>query len=47
MYKAQRSDTEEWVEGFYVEYPIGYAYIQDVSGDRFPVWHDTVEEIVQ
>ena len=42
LFRGKRTDNDEWVEGFYQEYPEGYVHIQNTSNDWFPVIPKTV-----
>ena len=42
LFRGKRTDNNEWVEGFYQEYPEGYVHIQNAANDWFPVIPKTV-----
>ena len=42
LFRGKRTDNDEWVEGFYQEYPKNYIHIQNASNDWFPVIPETV-----
>ena len=42
LFRGKRTDRDEWAEGFYQEYPEGYAHIQTAYNDWFPVIPETV-----
>lgn len=42
LFKAKRTDNDEWVEGYYQEHPKGYVHIQNSNNDCFPVYPDTI-----
>lgn len=42
LFRGKKANNEEWVYGFYQEYPKGYVYIQNDSNDWFPVIPETV-----
>lgn len=46
LFRGKRTNNDEWVEGFYQEYPEGYVHIQNTSNDWFPVIPETVGQYV-
>lgn len=46
LFRGKRTDNEEWVEGFYQEYPKYYVHIQSEYNDWFPVFPETVSQYI-
>lgn len=42
LFRGMQTKDNEWVVGFYQEYPIGYVYIQNSCADMFAVYPHTI-----